>query len=232
MITKGNELYSFITLLNAEATVDATLADILVDNARAILEEERPWMALRATDPSIAITSSNTWETPHSISGIERFSRFYGETPIRLFDGSRIQYFTQVPFDRRLEYRTASGTFCYDVANGIIYLNGTVALSGDLYINHIKTSVPVDLSLDAAVWTPFPSRFLPLLGYYAIGIYKGAVDYDSINREMLPENRAALQALKNGLEKWDNELQMSEITHNDPSELSTEWNNRGLDTSS
>jgi hypothetical protein len=59
---------------------------------------------------------------------------------------------------------------------------------------------------------------LPVLGYYAIGINKGAIDYDSINREMLPENRATLNALKNAMEKWDNEMALATIQSNDPSE--------------
>ena len=77
----------------------------------------------------------------------------------------------------------------------------------------------VDLTSTSAVWTIFPSRYLPLLGYYAIGIYKGAVDYDSINRAMLPENRATLQALKSAMENWDNERQLSTIDQNDPTDL-------------
>lgn len=222
MITTGQELYSFLTLLNGGATVDATLADTLVDNARAVIEEERPWMALRATDSSITVTTANTWQTAKSLAGITNFSRFYGELPIRLFDGvNRIEYYRQVPFDRRLEYKDVGNTFVYDAANDTVYLNGLIPFNGTLYINHVKTSDAISLSSATAIWTAFPSRFMPVLGYYAIGIYKGAVDYDSINRAMLPENANTLQALKLAMEKWDESLAISEIENNDPTNLYT-----------
>jgi hypothetical protein len=57
---------------------------------------------------------------------------------------------------------------------------------------------------------------LPILGYYAIGIFKGAVDYDEINRAMLPANAAALGAIKNACEAWDNQRQLAAISNSDP----------------
>lgn len=221
MITTGAELYTFITSLNAEATVDATLAGTLVETGRAVFEEERPWMALRKTDSSLSATTANTWQTAHLVSAITDFSSFYGEYPVKISDGTQIAYFRQVPFDRRLEYKDVSGTFVYDAANKKIYFNGLLVFNGTVYINYSATSAAIDLTSASAIWTAFPSRFLPLLGYYAIGIYKGAVDYDEINRHMLPENANAMQALKNAMEKWDEKLAIAEIEHNDPSESAT-----------
>jgi hypothetical protein len=93
-----------------------------------------------------------------------------------------------------------------------------VPFSGTLYINYLKDTGAVDLSSASAVWSPFPPRFLPILGYYAIGIHKGAVDYDSINRLMLPTNQATLEALKRAMEKWDDEMQLAAREGSDPSE--------------
>lgn len=220
MITTGEQLSTFITSLNTEATIDPTLLDVLVDNARSILEEERPWMVLRKTDTSKTVTTANTWQTAIDLSTITDLSRFYGEYSITLFDGSnRRHHFRQVPWDRRLEYKDDGNTFVYNHNTKTLYLNGTLPFSGTLYINYIATSTAVDLTSGSAVWTLFPPRFLPVLGYYAIGIYKGAVDYDSINREMLGTNFDTLKALKNAMEKWDNELQANEIQYNDPTEL-------------
>jgi len=220
MITKGTELSTFITGLNAEATIDPTLLDVLVDNAKAVLEEERPWMVLRKVDTSKAVTIANTWQTAIDLSTIDDFSRFYSDEPIRLFDGdNRVEYYRLVPFDRQLEYKDVSHTACFDENSKTLYLNGVVPFSGALYISYLATSTAVDLTSDSAVWTPFPSRFLPVLGYYAIGIYKGAVDYDTINKQMLPENREAFKALKNAMTSWDNAKQMASMAHNDPTDL-------------
>jgi hypothetical protein len=222
MITTGAELTTFITSLNAEADIDATLLDVLVDNARTIIEEERPWMVLRKTDTSKTVTTANTWQTAIDLSTISDFSRFYMNQDgvvIKLFDGNnRVDYITLKSFDQRLEYKDVSGTAVYNANTKQLYINGTVAFAGTLYIPYMATSTAIDLTSDSAVWTSFPARFLPVLGYYAIGINKGAIDYDSINREMLPENRATLNALKNAMEKWDNEMALATIQSNDPSE--------------
>ena len=220
MITTGAELTTFITSLNGEATIDPTLLDVLVDNARAILEEERPWAVLRKVDTSKSVTTASTYTTAVDLSTITDFSRFYSDTPIRLFDGdNRIEYYRLVPFDRQLEYKDVSNTACYDENSKNLYLNGTVPFNGTLYISYVSTSSAVDLTSESAVWSPFPSRFLPVLGYYAIGIYKGGVDYDSINRQMLPTNQATFTAIKEAMEEWDNAKQQDSLATNDPSDL-------------
>lgn len=217
-MTNGTELTTFITGLNADATIDPTLLATLVQTAQAVIEEERPWMKLRQTNSSLTAATSDTWQTAKSLAGITDFSRFNG--PIRLFDSAtnRIAYYDQVPFDRRLEYKNVGGTFVYDAANDTIYLNGVVPFAGALYINYLAASAAIDPSSATAVWSAFPSRFLPLVGFYAIGIYKGAVDYDSINRQMLPTNAATLQALHNAMVEWDNNLQLSAQENTDPTE--------------
>lgn len=222
MITTGAQLKTFITSLNAEATIGADLLDVLVDNARAIIEEERPWMVLRKTDTSKSVTTANTWETAIDLSTISDLSRIlgYDDLPVlRLFDGSnRIERYYLKPFHERLEWRDVSNTCVYDENSKNLYLNGTVPFGGTLYINYLMTSTAVDLDSESAVWTVFPSRFLPVLGYYAVGIHKGGVDYDSINRQMLPTNQGVFSALKMAMEKWDDEKQLLTIQSNDPTE--------------
>ena len=223
MINTGVQLTAFITSLNAEATIDATLLDVLVSNAKTILEEERPWMVLRKTDSSKTVTTANLWTTAIDLSTITDFSRFYANQDgivIKLFDGdNRIEYYTLKSFDQRLEYKDVSHTCVYDENAKTLYLNGVVPFSGTLYIPYVSTSTEIDLTSTSAVWTVFPSRFLAVLGYYAIGIFKGAIDYDSINREMLPENRITMEALKNAMASWDNEKALASIQANDPTDM-------------
>lgn len=222
MISTGVQLKAFINSLNAEANIDDTLLETLVDNARTVIEEERPWMVLRKTDTSKTVTTGNTWQTAIDLSTITDFSRFYANQDgvvLKLFDGgTRVDYIRLKAFDQRLEYKDVSGTCVYDAATKQLYINGIVAFAGTLHIPYMYTSTPIDITSTSAVWTAFPSRFLALLGYYAIGIYKGAIDYDDINKAMLPENARAMEALKNALEKWDNEMQLATIQSNDPSE--------------
>lgn len=223
MITTGQQLQTFINSLNSEADIDPTLLDVLVDNGKAVLEEERPWMVLRKTDTSKTVTTGNTWQTAVDLSTITDFSRFYMNQDgvvIKLFDGNnRVDYITLKSFDQRLEYKDVSGTAVYDANSKQLYINGRVSFAGTLHIPYMATSTPIDITADTAVWTNFPSRFLPVLGYYAIQIWKGAIDYDSINREMLPENKATFTALKDAMIRWDNEMQLNALQSNDPSEF-------------
>lgn len=221
-MTTGAALTTFITNLNGGASIDATLLDVLVDNAKAILEEERPWMVLRKTDSSKAVTTANTWQTAIDLSTITDFSRLYVNNDgvaVKLFDGtSRIEYYSLKPFDQRLEWMLVSHTCVYDENAKILYLNGTLPFSGTLYIPYISTSAAIDLTSPSAVWTVFPSRFLPILGYYAAGIYKGGVDFDSINYLMNTQIKETVGALKEAMDKWDDEKQLAAIQSNDPSE--------------
>lgn len=222
MITTGAQLYTFMTSLNGNATVESTLADVLVGSAQAILEEERPWEVLRKTDSSKTVTTGNTYQTAIDLSTISDFSRFYANQDgvvVKLFDGNnKIEYYILKTFDQRLEWKNVSNTCVYDENTKTLYLNGIVPFNGTLYIPYVSTSTPIDLTSADAVWALFPSRFLPIIAFYAIGIYKGAIDYDSINKEMLPTNQATLGALKNAMEKWDNEKQLAAVQSNDPSE--------------
>lgn len=213
----GITLTDFITGLNGGASIDATLLDILVSTAKSVIEGERPWVVLRKVDTSKSVTTSNTWQTAIDLSTITDFSEFYGDTPVVLFDGTNLKsYYTLVPFERRLDYKDVSGTCVYDAGNKNLYLNGTIAFAGTLYIYYKSTSTEISLSSESAIWTKFPLRFAPLLGYYAIGIHKGAVDYDDVVKQMLPANQAALMALKNAMVDWDSSLQLTSLELNDP----------------
>lgn len=209
----GTELEVLATEINGGASIGSTLLFQFLNLAKAMVEQTRPWMVLRATDTSKTVVAGNSWQIAVDLSTIARFNRFYGETPIKLFDGNNgIQYFTQVPFDKRLEYRSQPFTFVYDEANKLLYLNGTVTFAGTLYIDHIKDSVDIDAG---SSWV-FPSWSHALLAFYAVAINKGGVDYDDINARMAPDNRAQAKIITDRLEWLDNEKQLQAQQNIDP----------------
>jgi hypothetical protein len=221
-MTSGQSLYDFITGLNGGATIDIDLLTILVNTAKAIVEEERDWMVLRKIDTSKTVTTANTWQTAIDLSTITDFSQFnvnQDGIAVKLFDGdNRIQHYFLKPFDERLEYKDSSNTCVYDENTKLLYLNGLVPFSGTLYIPYISSTPDIDLSVATDVWTVFPSRFLPILGYYAIGIHMSGVDYDTITARMSPANVETMRVLRNAMNDWDNKKQLSAIQSNDPSE--------------
>ena len=216
---KGTELYNLITLLNGDMEIDQTLAENLVETGKTIIEEERDWMVLRKTDSSKSVTTANTWETEIDLSSIPNFSKFYGDYPIKLFDGdNKIEEYSQVPFDKRLFNKDNPNTFCFDENSKKLYLNGIVPFSGTLWIDHVVETEEIDLASDENVWTEFKGRFVRILAFYAVGIHKGAIDFDNVVKYMLPEHKATLISLKNAMMKWDDDKQSSIIAVSDPTE--------------
>jgi hypothetical protein len=212
----GATLSTFIDELNGGASIGSTLKFQLVNAFKAMLEKERPWMVLRKTDTSKTVAASNTWQTAIDLSTLTRFNRFHGRTPIRLFDGStRIVPYRQIPMDERLEHKDVPGTFVYDESTKTLYLNGTLEFAGTLYIRHLTYSADLDASSSATAW-PFPTWSHPILGFGAIAMHKGGVDYDEVNARQLIQNNADAMRLYRMLEKYDDEKQLSEIEDYDP----------------
>ena len=163
---------------------------------------------------------------------IDDFSEFYSDYPIKLTDnGNKVEYLQQVPFDRRLDYKDSSNTFCYDENENKLYFNGNLPFSGTLYIDYVSTTDGIDLESNERVWNKFPKRFLPILGFYAIGLHMGGVDYDSITARQAPNNLEVMKALKMAMETWDNSRQMSTIRHNDPTNRHDGFRNGAIDRS-
>src|SRR4051794_18083421 len=186
----GATLSTLIDELNGGASIGTTLKFQLVNAFKAMLEQERPWMVLRKTDTSKTVTTSNTWQTAISLATLTRFNRFYGSRPVRLFDGSQTSFrYRQVPMDDRLENISSPDTFIYDEANTNLYLNGTPAFAGTLYIRHLVTSADLDADSLAASW-PFPSWSHAILGFGAVAMHKGGVDFDEVNARQLLRNDA------------------------------------------
>lgn len=218
----GPELETFCEELNGGASIGATILFQFLNLARAMVEQSRPWVALRYTDTSKSVTTGNTWQTAIDLSTIAHFNRFYGEVPIKIFDGTNgIQRFRQVPWHQRLDYRNTPGTFVYDEANKTLYLNGTVPFAGTLYIDHVKDSAEITND-DTSSWV-FPSWAHALLGFYAVAINKGGVDYDDINARMAPDNRAQANVILKQLEAWDNEKQLQAQQNIDPYQRDDDW---------
>src|SRR5947209_20282857 len=102
----GDELSTFCTEVNGGEEIGSTFLYQLIGIAKALVEQRRPWMLLRSTDTSLSVNASNTWLTGISLAGIARFNRFYGDYPIKLFDGNNgITEYSQRPLDQRLYVR-------------------------------------------------------------------------------------------------------------------------------
>lgn len=211
----GSTLSTFIDELNGGASIGETLKFQLVNAFKAMLEQQRPWAILRKTDTSKTVATSNTWQSAIDLSTLSNFNRFYGPSPVRLFDGNQtVVRYRQVPFAERLENLNASNTFVFDAPSKSLYLNGIVPFSGTLYIRHLVTSADCSANSGATDW-PFPSWAHAILGFGAVAMHKGGVDYDDVNARQLVQNNADAIRILNALEKWDDEIQLNEVSEYD-----------------
>lgn len=206
----GEEFSTFCAGLNGGHTIDATLLFQFGNIGRGILEEEREWVVLRKTNTALSVTASSgsAWNTAIAMTTtITDFRNFYGDAPIKIWNGVNYEEYHRVPFEDRLLYKDSNNTFCFDDNSGNLYLNGIVTMSGSLYICYESDSG--DFTVDSPnIWSKFPTKYHPILGFYAVGIYKGAVDWDDIVKLQLPGNAAALGALKDALISWDDKKQL------------------------
>jgi hypothetical protein len=214
----GPELSTLVDELNGGASIGATLKFQLLNLAKAMVEQRRPWMVLRKTDTSKSVTTSSTWQTAIDLSSLTDFSRFYEtdtNAPIKLFNGiNAVVEYRQRPWNERLRWMSTANTFVFNVATKTLYLNGSPLFGGTLYVDYIANSV--DITNDEASTWAFPSWAHPLLAFFAVGIHKGGIDYDDVNARMAPDNRAAAELITSRLENWDNELQLAESSTSDP----------------
>ena len=213
----GPELKTLATEINGGASIGDTLLFHYFNISKAFVEQRRPWVILHKTDTSKTVSagSSSAWNTAIDLSTITDLNRFYGDYPIRVFDGSNgIDQYRQIPFEDRLRFKDANGTFAYDEANKNLYLNGLIVRAGTLWINYIYDTDDITDD-DSSTWV-FPSWSHPLLALLAVGMHKGGVDYDEVNARMSPDNRATAELIVKRLENWDNEKQLSVVSQHDP----------------
>jgi hypothetical protein len=225
----GAALSTFIDELNGGSPIGDTLKFQLVNSYKALLEQDRAWMALRKTDTSKSVTAANNWQTAIDLSTLTRFNRFYGRYPIRLFDGNQnVVRYRQVPMDERLEHKDSPNTFVYDVSTKTAYLNGTVQFAGTLYIRHQTYSADLTASSTESDW-PFPSYAWPILGFGGVAMHKAGVDYDDVNARSVIQNNGDAMRLFRMLERSDAELQLAEVENYDPYEQSSGYRSGAID---
>ena len=59
----GVELATLAEEVNGGASIGSTLLEQLLNMAKALVEQRRPWMVLRNTDTSKTVTTGSTWQT-------------------------------------------------------------------------------------------------------------------------------------------------------------------------
>ena len=175
-------------------TVDDVLFYQLLNVAKNTVEDERPWMYLRALDS----TKSSTTGTNLVLDLPDSWRRTY-----KLLVGPDT-LFIQVPFDEQHLYRFSSNRFFIDVANEQYKLLGSLGSADTIYHYYIKATDDIEATTSPTM----PSRFHALLAFVVAGYVMMGTDADDIYARMSPENKIMAQTVKVSMQSWDMQLQI------------------------
>ena len=208
----GTALYTLTTQLLSGQTIDETLFYQLVNMKKDMLESSRDWMILRSFDSSVSFSSSDTYTSTKSLPA--RFLRVYNpfddrgrEQPgVYIVDSAGNKHpLKPIAFAKRFDYKDTDGYYYLDIKNSTIGRTGTLA--GTLHLFFIQGTVDIDSD---GTWE-FPAYSHPLLAYEVAIEQKGGIDWDTINANQVPFNRATVQDIVSQLTMWDARLQQSEL---------------------
>jgi hypothetical protein len=207
----GSDYYTMVSNLLGGYQINSTLFYQLLNIARSNREMERPWMRLRKLDSSLLANTGDTYLTAKALQS--DFRRFLNNGTIRLFDGNNtILYYTEIPFESRLEHKDDNSAYYVDYANLNLYLTGKVDKQYQIHLFYIYN--PGDITVTTS-WLNFPSEFHSILAFDVAAMWRLGADYDDQNARMGDENGKMAEVIKHAMHAWDNELALSAVENLD-----------------
>lgn len=210
----GTNLYDMTGKLLLGYQMDQTLFYQLLGSSQMERELERAWVILKSEDATqIANPVSNSianslYLTPFNLPS--DFLNFY--SPKRSIvlvnsDGVTFRWYSQIPKERKHEYKDDDSKFYVDLKNNQLFLCGILDRTYTIHQFYIYQSPTVT---DITSWV-FPAQFHPILAYDVAKKYKDMFDYDVVNAEQARTIEAGAKVLMEQMEKWDASLQESEL---------------------
>ncbi|MDP1570816.1 MAG: hypothetical protein Q8L86_12530 [Vicinamibacterales bacterium] len=189
----------------AEDDIPRAHGVVLLNSAKNLREDLRPWQFLKKLDSSKVASPGDTWQTSKALPA--DFRRGY-----KMFVGTNNEYFG-LPFEQWIAFKNSARRYVIDLGNDVFYLTSSVGSQQTIYFFYIKTTTDftVDtLDDDLLVW---PDRFHPLLAFTVAAMFQGGTDYDDVSIRMSESNRAAAKVLDDSMVAWDNALKLEEMNH-------------------
>ena len=192
----------FKLLMDGEDIGDDNILS-LINQAKDVVEAERPWMKLRTFDDSISFYSSEGIDSPKDLP--TGFLRTFGKYPLVLYSGSDYLEFVEIPMEERRKYSSSPYYFYIDHRNNKLYISG--GLSGSYSSDFFYLKKSDDIAVNTS-WI-FPTFAHVLLAIEAVKIYRGEIDYDSVNEKMIAYGMQRMDKIESSLVMWDANLQIS-----------------------
>lgn len=219
----GQNLVDLITnILDDEAPNQAYILQ-LINLSKTIYENKRPWKFLVTLDKSMTVIGSNTYLTPFTLPA--NFRKMMGESSLTqgkliLFDGANnVQYLTEIPYERILDYKDLFGYFAVDYAGGKFYITGVVPGTFTIYMWYIKKTDPITLS---TTWVGVDSDYHPILAFDAAAHWRLGTDYDDVNARNADDNYKMAANIYEAMSSWDAERAISAVNNIDYPNINNE----------
>lgn len=197
----GQTLVDLLISFMDDEIISEQLAYQLLNMAKDIIEMERPWMKLRTFKDDYLFLSSDGYSDFQDLP--TNFLMTYGDSPLKLINGSEVLKFREIPLEDRDENRDVIGLFYIDHnAEKLAIVGGlSKGYSGTLY--YVGRSPVIT---ETSTWI-FPAMAHPLLVIQALIIHRGEIDFDTINARMVQYGFSTASAMKQTLAIWDGQLQ-------------------------
>lgn len=196
------ELYTFVTSLTGGIQIDADLFDTFLDVAQMQIEGLRPWVILRGIDTTQSLSAGDNWQNAKDLPS--DFKEWCEETPVRLVDANyNVIDIAEIPFAKRLDYKTSSGVFCVDYSNNEFYVLGNLTQPYTIHQSYVKAAPLVS---GDNTWT-FPERFHKILALMVAVFWRKGIDYDIFNQTLADNQMQQINGILDIMTRWDSNLQ-------------------------
>ena len=211
----GSDLYILVSNMLLGYKMDKDLFYQLLGLTKGNREQSRSWNLLKAEDQSQNITpAQNTignslYLTPLVLPA--DFINFYSpkrSLVLAASDGITFRYYSQIPVERKQEYKDDNTKFYLNLKTSQIFLCGTLDRNYTVHQYYIANSPEID---ENTPWI-FPARFHPILACDVAQWYRENFDYDVVNVNQADRIANLSRLIFSQMTEWDGSLQEMEMT--------------------
>ena len=218
----GSEIKSFVEdgLLDGQ-TIEETLFYNLLNSAKELVENERDWVFLRATDTTKTASQGDTFLTEKELPPY-----FAVDLSMYLVDSSNNpERCYPIAYEDRYFAKDSQNRYFINFASSTFGITGNRGQSKTIHLVYKRYTPDIT---STSSWLCFPTRFDKLLGFIVSGMYKGGVDYDEINIKQALSNQRDGLLLWESLKQLDSRIKQREM--GEAYEAQGQYNSDGLPT--
>lgn len=208
MQLNGQAFYNLTQKLMLGLAIDVTTFYELLNQAKNNIETDgSDWEVLKGVKNTDIATPSTTFQTSFALP--TNFLELQSERPMVLVAQSganntdNYMDYLPVPISDQYINQDQSYRFWIDYASNLYYLGGTVSQNYVINLNYIISTADITAS---TFWTNFPQWANPILAWDVANMYKGGVDYDSVNKASVQFGVPTRDKLYQRLLMWNSRI--------------------------